>query len=152
MTQGLVSVLSDTPDLGHVFFAKTAGDHVHDSAAKSRHALAGSDHERADDKWETAGPVDAEVHDVIEQSADVLGFFLGDVFPADVGWGLQIDVVGWEAGFFVGFEFHGCGMGWWEMGIPLLLLLGYGGSGLKKAHRERAALAWKPGQAHEKTR
>ena len=111
VAQRLVGVLGDGPDLGNVLLAKTAGDHVHDLAAKSRHALAGSDHERADDKWETAGPVDAEVHDVIEQSADVLGFFLGKVFPAGIRRGLQIDVVGGEVGVFVFGEFLGLGLG-----------------------------------------
>ena len=106
MAQGLVGVLGDGPDLGDVFLAKTAGDHVDDSAAKSRRALAGSDHERADVDGVALGLFDAEVHDVIEQPADVLCLLSGDVFPAGVGRGLQIHIVGWEAGFFVGGEFH----------------------------------------------
>ena len=115
--QRLVGVLGDGPDFSHVFLPKGSCKIVDDPAAKAREALSCRDHKRADDERETAGSLDAKLDAVIEEPADVLGFLLGDVFPADVGWCFEIDVIGREAGFFVGFEFHGFGWGWAGIGL-----------------------------------
>jgi hypothetical protein len=100
-------VLGDGPDFSDVFLPIGRRQFVDDPAAKAREALARSDHKRANDERKTAGPFDAEVHDVIQEAADVVGLLLDDVFPASVGWGFQIHVVRGEAGVFIVGECHG---------------------------------------------